>query len=59
MWILWKSIESIEDARRGARGGKLPPLYLRIENGPALKTLIETLLRQALELLPADLVPPE
>jgi hypothetical protein len=56
--IPWKSIEAPPqaDARRGTRSGKLPTLYF-VQNGPALKTLIDTLLRQALSALPADVVP--
>jgi arginyl-tRNA synthetase len=43
-------------ARRGTRSGKLPTLYF-VQSGPALKTLIDTLLRHALSAVPADVVP--
>jgi arginyl-tRNA synthetase len=41
----------------GARRGKLRTLWSLITHGFALKTLIDTLLRQALETLPESLVP--
>jgi arginyl-tRNA synthetase len=51
MWIRWKLTSP------GARRGKLPTLSILHTHGPALKTLIEKLLRQALTTLPEDLLP--
>ncbi len=57
MWIPWKLTRGLPDRPLGARRGKLPTLPISHKYGPALKTLIETLLRRALTTLPEDLLP--
>ena len=58
MWTRSKLTNSaVPPTNSAARRGKLPTLSILHTYGPALKTLIEKLLRQAVATLPEDLLP--